>query len=69
MKRSKYVVLTGMDAEGYNVRFSGHDMLSIIWQHEMDHLDGKLIIDNMTSEEEKRNRDAIICLKNKAAQP
>lgn len=68
MQRWGKAVLSGIDVNGYPILFVGHGILSTVWQHEICHLDGKLIIDDMTPEEERKNRDAIICLRNKVRQ-
>ncbi len=37
----------------------GDSITTKIWQHEIDHLNGQLIIDNMSHEESVANRDAL----------
>jgi len=56
MTRSRTAMLTAFDARGREFRADGADILARIWQHENDHLDGKLIIDRMTAAEKIANR-------------
>ena len=48
MKRSKKVRVRYMDEDGINQELNAEDLLAIAVQHEIDHLDGKLIIDNVS---------------------
>jgi len=41
------------------IKLFGDSSITRIWQHEIDHLDGKLIIDNMNRQERITNRDAM----------
>ncbi|SKA96316.1 peptide deformylase [Paucidesulfovibrio gracilis DSM 16080] len=45
LKRSEKVRVTGMDQDGNDVCIDADDLLAIILQHEIDHLDGKTIVD------------------------
>lgn len=63
MRRARRAVIEALDAEGKPFRLEATDMLARIWQHESDHLDGKLIIDNMSEADEIANRRAIKHLK------
>ncbi len=45
VKRAKAVVLEALDDEGKPVRIDCQDLLAIVFQHEIDHLLGKLILD------------------------
>ncbi|MEF2146526.1 MAG: peptide deformylase [Desulfovibrionaceae bacterium] len=45
IKRSERVRVTGMDADGKDVCIEAEELLAIILQHEIDHLDGKTIVD------------------------
>jgi len=45
VRRYKYVLVEGLDIDGRHVRFEAKGLLARIIQHEVDHLDGKLIID------------------------
>ncbi len=48
MERSKKVVLEGLDRDGKPVKYIGEDLLAVAFQHEIDHLDGKLIFDQLS---------------------
>ena len=47
-KRSKTVTITGMNEYGKKVKMKAHGLLAWIFQHETDHLNGTLYIDNAT---------------------
>ena len=49
-KRSKTVVCRGLDAKGERLEMTGEGLLARIFQHETDHLDGKLYIDRLDDE-------------------
>ncbi|MEM9660811.1 MAG: peptide deformylase [Planctomycetota bacterium] len=46
--RPEAVTLRALNAEGERVEVRGAGLLARCWQHEIDHLDGVLIIDRMT---------------------
>ncbi|MBL8991081.1 MAG: peptide deformylase [Phycisphaerae bacterium] len=48
---------TGMDGRPFSHRATG--LLARCWQHEMDHLDGILILDRMTQMARLKNRPAV----------
>lgn len=48
---------TGLDGGEFAMR--GEGLVARCWQHEMDHLDGVLIIDKMTPGARLRNRAAV----------
>jgi peptide deformylase len=45
--RPARVVLRGLDREGREQRIEGRDLLARCFQHEMDHLDGRLFVDHL----------------------
>jgi len=45
MKRSKKIKVQALDKKGKEILVEGEDLLAVCLQHEIDHLDGKLIID------------------------
>lgn len=45
MKRSKKVKVEALDKNGKPITIDAEDLLAVCLQHEIDHLDGKLIID------------------------
>jgi peptide deformylase len=59
LQRATSSVLSGFAASGRPIRFVGDSNTTRIWQHEIDHLDGKLIIDNMSRQETVANREAM----------
>ena len=44
VKRHKMVVVTGLDENGQPVKYKAHELFAYCLQHEIDHLNGKLII-------------------------
>lgn len=59
MRRPMRVHLKAFSARGEMFEMNGDDLPARIWQHETDHLDGKLIIDNMSEADEIANRRAL----------
>ena len=51
--------IRGLDATGREVEARSNDHMARVWQHETDHLDGRLIIDHMSSMDRIRNRRAL----------
>jgi peptide deformylase len=45
VKRSRRVVVEGLDERGKPVRIDAKDLLACVFQHEIDHLHGRLICD------------------------
>ncbi len=56
MRRSVRAELTACDAYGKGFTLSGEGLIARIWQHENDHLFGRLIIDRMSEVDEIGNR-------------
>jgi peptide deformylase len=48
--RAGAVRLTGIDLEGEPVDISATGLLAVIFQHEVDHLEGRLFVDRLTGE-------------------
>lgn len=46
--RSEKIKVCGLDLEGNSVEIEADELLAIILQHEIDHLDGNLIIDHVS---------------------
>ena len=65
VKRAKASTLSGTGEDGSPFCMIGNSILTRIWQHEIDHLDGKLIIDNMNRNETISNRKALKRLRKK----
>lgn len=59
MERGTSSVLNGEGMNGLPLQFIGGLLLTRIWQHEIDHLDGKLIIDNMNNNETIANKKVL----------
>ena len=59
MKRGTSSILKGIGINNLPLKFIGDALPTRIWQHEIDHLDGKLIIDNMTKEETGENKGTL----------
>jgi peptide deformylase len=47
--RAGHVVIRGLDRDGKEVTIDGTGLLARMFQHEMDHLEGKLFIDRISS--------------------
>jgi peptide deformylase len=63
MRRAKRATIQACDAEGRPFESTAEGLLARIWQHETDHLDGKLIVDRMSEADEIANRRALKYLK------
>ncbi|HEY3243933.1 MAG TPA: peptide deformylase [Phycisphaerae bacterium] len=59
MRRAQSARLRFQDLIGQQRELQGEGMPARIWQHENDHLDGKLIIDSMSAAVEIANRRAL----------
>jgi peptide deformylase len=46
LKRFERVVVTGRNEKGEDVRLEAEGLLAVILQHEIDHLDGKTLVDH-----------------------
>ena len=49
VKRAERILIEGVDRDGNQVRMETEDFQAIVLQHEMDHLNGKLFIDRISS--------------------
>jgi len=63
MRRAVRAVMRAMDCEGRTFELAQAALPARIWQHEIDHLDGRLIIDNMSTVDEIANRKVLKQLK------
>jgi peptide deformylase len=54
VSRSDEVLVTGFDLEGGTIEVRLHGLAARIVQHEIDHLDGQLILDRTSPEERRR---------------
>lgn len=49
IKRSASVLVEGLDREGKPLKIEADELLALVLQHEIDHLNGTLIIDHISS--------------------
>jgi peptide deformylase len=49
VKRDASVLVEGVDRDGNPLRIEAHDLLATVLQHEIDHLNGVLFIDRISS--------------------
>ncbi|MCH9000987.1 MAG: peptide deformylase [Planctomycetes bacterium] len=63
MRRATTAVMQTQDARGNKMEITATDLLARIWQHEADHLEGRLIVDNMSTTDEITNRKILKQLK------
>lgn len=49
VKRSEYITVEGHDREGKPLRLDAEGLLAIVLQHEIDHLNGTLFIEHISS--------------------
>lgn len=54
VKRAKKVVFRALDLQGRPVEMEAEDLLARILQHEVDHLEGRTILDRTTSEDKQK---------------
>ncbi len=59
VNRPSTVKMRALDLEGNPVELSATGLLARCWQHEIDHLDGVLILDKMTQMSRLKNRARI----------
>ena len=49
--RPKEIHITGFDLEGNEINIEADELMARLFQHELDHLDGKLLIDYLDAEQ------------------
>jgi peptide deformylase len=59
VRRGKRCRLRALGLDGAPFELEGEELVARIWQHEVDHLDGKLIIDRMNAADQAVNRKLI----------
>lgn len=59
VRRPSAITMTALGLDGKEFTLRGAGLLARCWQHEIDHLDGVLIIDKMAEAHRKRNKAAI----------
>lgn len=52
--RPKVVTMTGIDIDGNELVIEGDELLGRVFLHELDHLDGVLMLDRLDKDERKR---------------
>jgi len=57
--RPPIITISAIDLSGNRFQTTGSGLLARCWQHEMDHLDGVLILDRMSPTQLLKNRRAI----------
>lgn len=68
VRRPSSVTITALDERGRPFSFCSGDFIARVWQHELDHLNGVLIIDRMNPLDRMATRKAIKELELDAAQ-
>ena len=63
--RAQACSMRGLDIKGKPLSLSAMDLLARCWQHEVDHLDGRLIIDRMSEADKIANRRVLKQLEGK----
>jgi len=48
IRRRKKIIVSGLDINGKKIQIQAEDLLSAAFQHEIDHLDGILVIDRIS---------------------
>jgi peptide deformylase len=66
MLRPKTVLVRGIDLNGEEVEFEADELLSRLFQHEIDHLNGVLMFDRMTPDQ---RREAVRLYRAREHQP
>jgi peptide deformylase len=57
--RSQYVIVTAYNLKGKKLEFEAEGLLSRVWQHEIDHINGRLFIEMMTPASRIANKQKI----------
>ena len=57
--RPKEVHVTGIDLDGNEVSFEADEVFARMFQHEIDHLDGVLLIDRLDDDQRKEAKRAV----------
>jgi len=59
MRRATFATMEASDLDGTPFAVEADGLMARIWQHELDHLNGRLIIDSMSPTDEIANRRAL----------
>ncbi|UDY36205.1 peptide deformylase [Dermatobacter hominis] len=57
--RPKQIHVTGLDLDGNEVEFEADEYFARVIQHELDHLDGVLLLERLTDEQRKEAKRAV----------
>jgi peptide deformylase len=57
--RPKQVSVTGLDLDGNDVEFEADELLARLVQHELDHLDGVLLLEHLDDDQRREAKRAI----------
>lgn len=57
--RPRRVLLRGVDLDGNTIEFEADDLEARIFQHELDHLDGVLLVERLTEEQRREAKRAL----------
>jgi peptide deformylase len=52
--RPNHVLLEGLDLDGNEIQIEGSELLGRVFQHEIDHLDGVLLIERLDPDQYKQ---------------
>ena len=62
MARARLCRIEALDLTGQPISLDGADLVARCWQHEFDHLEGRLITDRMSEIDRIANRKALKAL-------
>jgi peptide deformylase len=63
IKRPKKVSLTGLDLDGNEVAYEADELQARMFQHELDHLNGQLMLEHLTPEQAKTAKKHLLDLR------
>ena len=59
VKRAEHIRVKALNREGQSFEFEARDLLAVCVQHEMDHLNGKLFVDYISSLKTAENQEEV----------
>lgn len=65
IKRAKKIIVRAQDEDGKDLKIEAQDLLACVFQHEIDHLKGQLIIDHASILEKVKIKRRLIALQKK----
>jgi peptide deformylase len=57
--RPKEILIVGLDLDGNEVQIEADELESRLYQHELDHLDGVLLVEHLTDEQRREAKKAL----------